>query len=379
MTDLKQVATTILGNFSGDQPVLNATLTAMAVITCLLFGDLPHCIGLNFTGPPSSAKTTVLDFFKGASMVHHSDNFTPRSFVSHSATATEKELSSIDMLPRIQHKCLIIPELAPTFSARSEDLTERVAILTRIFDGSGYTSESGVHGLRGYSGDYRFAWLGATTPLLQAAWDVMGKLGSRFVFFNMTAPDSVPQDLANMLGESLSYRAKINQCQEAVVAYMEELWVHHGGYGAVRWDSSSDDPALLLQIAKMASNVAKWRGVIYTQSLYAIGSNPPQIEQPQRLAATLHYIAKGFALVYGRDVLTQQDIDMVRPIAYSSMPESRRRIHAALTSGVTLCTKEVEGLIGVSNPTALKVMKELEFLGAVKPGKKGQSDCIQMA
>ena len=70
---------------------------------------------------------------------------------------------------------------------------------------------------------------------------------------------------------------------------------------------------------------------------------------------------------------------MVRPIAYSSMPESRRRIHAALASGVTLCTKEVEGLIGVSNPTALKVMKELESLGAVKLGKKVQSHCIQMA
>jgi len=70
---------------------------------------------------------------------------------------------------------------------------------------------------------------------------------------------------------------------------------------------------------------------------------------------------------------------MVRPIAYSSMPESRRRIHAALTSGVMLCTKEVEGLIGVSTPTALKVMKELESLCAVRLGKKGQSHCIQMA
>ena len=70
---------------------------------------------------------------------------------------------------------------------------------------------------------------------------------------------------------------------------------------------------------------------------------------------------------------------MVRPIAYSSMPENRRGIHAALASGVTLCTKEVEGLIGVSNPTALKVMKELESLGAVELEKKGQSHCIQMA
>ena len=56
---------------------------------------------------------------------------------------------------------------------------------------------------------------------------------------------------------------------------------------------------------------------------------------------------------------------MVRPVAYSSMPEDRRRIYEALRSQGTLSTKEVAELVECSNPTALKVMEALPALGVV--------------
>ena len=169
MTDLKSVVLTIHENFPDDPQILRAALTGMATIACLLLDDLPHCIGLNFVGPPASAKTTVLDFFDTLSMVHRTDNFTPASFVSHYAGKTAEDLSKIDLLPRIKGKCILIPELAPLFSARHEDLMKNFGTITRVFDGRGFESESGVHGHRGYSGDFLFAWLGATTPLPQQA------------------------------------------------------------------------------------------------------------------------------------------------------------------------------------------------------------------
>ena len=51
-TDLKTVALTILENFGNE--ILQAAMTAMAVLACLHFDDLPHCIGVNFIGPPAS-------------------------------------------------------------------------------------------------------------------------------------------------------------------------------------------------------------------------------------------------------------------------------------------------------------------------------------
>ena len=61
--DLRTVALTILENFGNE--ILQATLTAMAVLACLHFDDLPRCIGLNFIGPPASSKTAASAFIEG--------------------------------------------------------------------------------------------------------------------------------------------------------------------------------------------------------------------------------------------------------------------------------------------------------------------------
>ena len=376
-TDLKPVAGTILDNFGNDPRILQATLIAMAVIACLHLDDLPHCIGLNFIGPPASSKTTVLDFFEGLPMVYRSDSFTPRSFVSHYAGKSKDALDDIDLLRKIAHMCIVIAELAPLFEARRENLMEVLAILTRMFDGRGFQSDSGVHGQRGYSGDYRFAWLGATTPLPNLAWQVMGKLGSRLVFFDMGEGPDTPEEVAKNL-KGKPYRDRIEDCRKVVHDFMDSLWTTNGGYGGVHWDAD-DDPTLLLEIAKMASAVAKWRGVIQGES--ESGHNPPQIEAPHRLAATLLYLARGFALVYGRTELSDQDVEMVHHIAYSSMPEDRRRIYEALRSEGRLTSGDVESLVRCTRPTAIKVMRELRSLGVVTMtiGERDSPSWIELA
>ena len=63
--DLKTLAAAILENFSNDPRIRPETLNAMAVLACLPLDDLPHCIGLNFIGPPTSSKTAALAFIKG--------------------------------------------------------------------------------------------------------------------------------------------------------------------------------------------------------------------------------------------------------------------------------------------------------------------------
>ena len=115
----------------------------------------------------------------------------------------------------------------------------------------------------------------------------------------------------------------------------------------------------------LSKNGYEWTSRII-QSADESGYNPPQVEEPQRLVATLHCIARGFALVYGRTQLSERDVAMIRPIAYSSMPEDRRLIYQALRSTDMLLTSEIMRLFGCSKPKALKVMTELQALGAVK-------------
>lgn len=143
---IEQVRDTVRRNFSESDAIWLATDAALSVFGALLLEDLSHPLAINLQDCPSSWKTTVLDFFTIKGVTYRSDHFTPKSFVTHAANVKKEKLSEIDLLPRIKDKVLIVPELAPLFGVRKEDLLDNISILTRVFDGKGYLSDSGVQG-----------------------------------------------------------------------------------------------------------------------------------------------------------------------------------------------------------------------------------------
>ena len=76
-------------------------------------------------GNPSSSKTLGMEMLRSRPNMLYSDNFTPKSFVSHSANIKKVELSKIDLLPKIKNKAILTPELSPTFTKIDYDLQER--------------------------------------------------------------------------------------------------------------------------------------------------------------------------------------------------------------------------------------------------------------
>lgn len=158
----------ISGHFPHLWPAVEAGLSTCAM---LLLADNVNPVALIYVGASSAGKTTVASMFegtvvKGLEIVYRTDKFTPASFVTHSAKATAEQLVKVDLLPRIRHKILLTPELSPIFRGKPDELAERFSIITRVLDGQGLTTDSGTHGRRGYTGDYLFAWIGCTTPLI---------------------------------------------------------------------------------------------------------------------------------------------------------------------------------------------------------------------
>lgn len=70
-------------------------------------------------------------------------------------------------------------------------------------------------------------------------------------------------------------------------------------------------------------------------------------------------------MINGRNQLVDHDIEMLTPIAHSSMPEDRRRIYEELRKYGMLSTGNVSTLLKCSDVTAGKVMRELKALGVV--------------
>ena len=135
-------------------------------------------------GPPSSLKTVTIDMLKKSKKpIYHTHHFSPRSLVSHISGLSEEELQKNDLLPKIKNKCLLKPELAPTFAAKDDDLLQFIGILASVLDGHGYGSDSGVHGHRGYDDPMMFTWIGAAVNIPFKVHRLLTTLGPKLYFF----------------------------------------------------------------------------------------------------------------------------------------------------------------------------------------------------
>jgi len=353
------------------------TECCLSVFGAMFLKDIKNPIGLILVDAPSTEKTTVLNFFYPNSdkgdpvnkLVYVTDGFTPKSFVSHSANVKRNELEKVDLLPRIRDRIMIVPELAPVFSKREDDLTELIGILTRVFDGEGLETDSGVHGRRGYKGKYFFTLMGATTPLDKRVWKVMGKLGSRLIFLtvDVTVDTQEARDqLVSQLMSKDTYSSKVRDCQRAVHAYMSALYKNRGGFNSCDWDQTNPDDAVWIRkiailadfVAKARSNVNIWReGDSYEFKI-------PVPERPIRLASILCNVARGHALLDGRDHLDASDMRVVYEIGMSSMPNDNRSVLSVLMDqdDGSLSVGSIEEILSVSPNTARRIMETLAIL-----------------
>jgi hypothetical protein len=352
-------------------PEIRAELIAcLAVTATLLLRDQQNPAALNLEGVPSSLKTTLIDFFAAAGdKVYRSDRFTPRSFVSHAASVSREKLNQVDLLPRIRHRLFLIPELAPLFGLRNEDLLENFSILTRVFDGHGLSTDSGIHGQRGHTGDYLFAWIGCTTPIEHRVWKTMGKLGSRLLFLEMPDDEASAEELVNDIAGGEAYRDRVERCAAAVADFLDVLWQETGGVRGVTWDRASDPKEVMLRIAEYAKTLARLRGTI---SVWREGSgddesynfSTPVIEKPHRALSLLYALARGHALVHGRRQLSAADLPLIARAALESTPNDRRAVmRVLLKNGGTATTSDVEQTLRCSAPTARAILETLDHLG----------------
>lgn len=341
------------------------TRACTSLFAAMSLKNLNGCPSLNLVGAPSGEKTTILSFFYNHDISYLSDDFTPKSFVSHSANIKSKDLDKIDLLPRIRNKVLISPELAPLFEAPKDELLSNFSMLTRVLDGEGLNRDSGTHGHRGYSGDYKFGWLGATTPVRASVWNLMGKIGNRLFFLNMLEKSRTEQDLLTMMRDK-AYEKKIIICRGAMKSFLDEHF-RKFPVRSLEWDAEQDI-FVLQEIIKYAQILAKLRGTLMLWK--AEGEDYqfsfPIIEEPPRAINALFNFAKGHALINGRTFLQKEDLEIVRAIAFSSMPYDRTQfLKLLLKHEGRLTTQNIQHELNCSDETARKTMKSFDILKVV--------------
>lgn len=337
-------------------------------------------------GPASSQKTLIIECFRGSKNTFYTDYFTPKSLVSHITGKTEEQLRKKDLLPKFRNQFVMDPELAPIFSARDDDLTQLIGILTRVLDGHGYESDSGACGHRGYDEDIMFSMLGACIDISPKVYRLLSTLGPKLYFFRMprieededTYFNRRKHDFAvkksNVRTALLEYLAYFDLNPEAeILDDLIDSEKDEEGLRKIELDTDKDEELAYRVIIKVSKVLARLRALVPT---WETGGTQGQgseysfrianIEDPTRAIQQLTNLARGHALSIGRRHITLEDIPVVIHTALSTASMERVRVfellvhyHGKLTTNV-ICQS-----LNIAKPTALKTMTELMAIGLV--------------
>jgi len=362
---LCNVAEVVLHHYS--EEIWQGLKAAIGVITSPSLRGRDHCFVLVFEGPSGKGKSIIIrmvmpDRPSTENFLHRVDDFTPASFVSHAANRRRTQLADIDLLPRLRDKTMLTKELAPLFRSDEREMRHNFPTLTSVLDGNGYMTSSGVHGRRGYDGRYLFNWLGATTPIPDRTYKVMSQLGNRILFYEIAAEESSEEDLMTF-ARNYGTTDAVAECQRVV----NNLFEAHFDNRPVE----SVDPGEIEIPEEIQRGIVRYsqliaQGRVEVENDWGDGVEAGSPEGPHRIILLLQTLVRGLALADSRTVINVDDLATIRHIAFSSIPRKRRDLLRALlmTEGC-LTSAEVENILGITRPTALKRMRELAATGIV--------------
>ena len=300
---------------------------------------------------PSSLKTAFFKFLRNLWYSYYTDKFTARAFVSHSANVSKDKLVEIDMLPQIKDNILLTPELSTLFTGKDDDVREQFGMITRLLDGEGLETNSGVHGKRGYYGKYMFTWLGAAVDIPYSVYKFLSTIGFKIYFLRLPRIEVTEDDLVDQLTSKKKFSEKMEEIERLLIDYLIWFEICPISIGQqdrlvkIEWDSDKDDKEIIKIIARLALLLAHLRGhvIVYESSEHSDflpvennnnnnGNNYyysshnssgfshrlPIIENPSRAAQQLYNLARGHALSYGRNYITKDDVLLVIKVVLST-------------------------------------------------------------
>jgi len=328
-------------------------------------------------GMPSSLKTVGIEMFRKWKQSFYTDNFSAKSFVSHSTAVKREELEKIDLLPRIKSKFFLTPELSPTFTKKDDDLVEILGILTRVLDGQGYESDTGAHGHRGYNGEHMFTWVGAAVDVPYKVHKHLGNLGAKLYFLRLPSIEKDEDEyLEEIKKDDFLTRTKL--IRDALIDYLE--WFEkrpdatkENDITKISWNFEKDDEQTKRFIVRLGRLLAHLRGVVTT---WKTDDNESQginyayatatVEEPNRAIRQLTNLARGHALSQGRNYIGENDISLVIKVVLSTASTERIRVFQTLLNfGGALTTTQISDYLDFARPTARRTMTELKAIGLV--------------
>jgi hypothetical protein len=253
------------------------------------------------------------------------DKFSLAALQSHHADEKGKKLSERALFRLAKHKLMVTPELGVLFRGRTYVLEERFGELAQWLDGEGRISDSGTHGALGEKGDFTFVWTAGTTPFYLNTWETMAALGTRILFFEVLKGPYLPDEM---------FAPALAECRVAVNTFLDVFIPEGISYETKRFGvRQSEWPVMDDTIAQTIQNYAVLLALGHGIRRNVSGDADIHFPSPNHFRSRLGILVRGEALVRGRMVVLDEDLEMARWITQSSMPGKRGPVLLALLDG----------------------------------------------
>ena len=344
----------------------------LSAICTLFLKDNKNPLGLVIIGHSAGSKSTILNMFKNLpnGLTHHTDKFTPASFLTQATNVPKDKLEEVDLIRKLPNRVLLVPDLAPMFGRKEQDVRESLSILTRVMDGDGLSNDGGVQGHREFNEECVFVLLGAVVKITPAIWRIVSEMGTRLLFMRMdriNIHSSQNKLIMSQLRNADSFELEISEIRKLVHELISDRIEN---IGIRKVSIQLPDETELELISKISELVAKLRITVDRES------GLEQNEAPVRVAKQLINILKGRAIVYGRDKIIESDIQLALHIALSSVNECRGQI---VKYAIEKCGEyiKLEEFVANTSYMSTKLREELNTLtqiGILVEGKDGNAN-----
>lgn len=327
-----------------------------------------------FVGVPSSAKTEIARLLTYYPDTYYLDALTENAFVSGAKNNNGSE--PLDLLPLLNGKCFVIKDFTTTLSQREETVKKILGDLTSIYDDS-FGKHSGARGTVRYHAF--FSILGCVTPqAINRHQRYMNQIGPRFLFFRVPSSEEVEVDEALTVIWSFSdSKAKFEEAQKKVSAYCYQLAQKAADIQLTKESKEVQD-----QLNSLAKFIARARGMVITRQAEFYNSENEkvtfyeplevQVEEPFRALLQLRVLARALAVVSGKQEVGEEELELVKKVALSSMPADRALLLSVIaTEDKFWSAKEIADQLGISHKTALRQMDELVSLKVLYKTEQG--------
>ena len=331
-----------------DQDVVPIVLAAVAAHR--LDGE---AVWLLLVGPPSGAKTAILDLLGDVPGMFPLSDLTDRTLAS-GLEPDDGRGRDPSLLNRLTNEILVFKDFTTILSMQRDRRLAVLAQLREVYDGQ-FVKIWGTGKELHWEG--RLGFLAGVTPVIDRYHTVMGMLGQRFLMVRTKQADRHAVALRAMQNLGTDEAALKTSLKQDVAALFESL---PQCTPVVPFDQ-------LQTLVALADFVSKARSPVERDGYARDFDYVPEPEMPARVGRQLLSLARGLAWIEGRPAVTGRDVARVLRVGLDSLPADRRAVLDVLAASpeeVTIHGLEAK-LTQYSETKLRRVLEDRYVLGVV--------------